>query len=90
MGPLPGLAQDWGCLQVESNGDLTLGWAPDALGAASYSIDYLLPPPDYLSFLQSDVDLAANPTGAVLTAAGGFDFSSQSFCFTLLAQDAAR
>jgi len=59
------------------------------LGAASYSIDYLLPPPDYLSFLQSDVDLAANPTGAVLTAAGGFDFSSQSFCFTLLAQDAA-
>ena len=89
VGPLPGLAQDWGCLQVESNGDLTLGWAPDALGAASYSIDYLLPPPDYLSFLQSDVDLAANPTGAVLTAAGGFDFSSQSFCFTLLAQDAA-
>ena len=83
-----GWTQEWGCLQVEANGNLTAGWEPDALGAASYNLDHLLPPPDFVSFLEVEVDLAAEPTGTVLGTAGGFDFSNQSFCFTLQAQDA--
>ena len=83
-----GRCQDWECIQVEANGNLTMGWEADATGASFYNVDHLLPPPDYTSFTQLSVDLAVEPTGTVLGAAGGFDFSGQSFCFTLQAQDA--
>jgi len=87
--PLTGQAQEWECLQVEVDGTLSIGWEPDVLGASFYNVDHLLPAPDYVSFLQVPVDLAAEPTGTVLgSVGGGFDFGSQSFCFTLQAQDA--
>lgn len=86
--PFGGSGQAWECIQVETNGALTLGWSPDALGASSYTIDHLLPAPSYQSFLQQDVDLASNPVGTVLGGSGGIDLSIQSFCFTLQAQDA--
>lgn len=86
--PQVGQAQDWECIQVEANGNLTMGWQPDGIGAVSYNLDHLLPPPDFTSFTQVSIDLTAEPTGTVLGSASGFDFSSQSFCFTLQAQDA--
>ena len=82
-----GMAQDWECLQVEMDGGLSLGWSSDATGASFYSIDQMLPPPDYTSFLQTQVDLVTNPGGTTF-GAGGIDYASQSFCFTLQAQDA--
>ena len=83
-----GRSQAWECIQVEANGNLTIGWEADVTGASFYNVDHMLPAPDYTSFTQLSVDLAVEPTGTVLGAAGGFDFSGQSFCFTLQAQDA--
>ena len=57
--PLTGQAQEWECLQVEVDGTLSIGWEPDVLGASFYHVDHLWPAPDYVSFLQVAVDLAA-------------------------------
>ena len=78
-------AQDWECIQVQMDGTVNLGWAPDALGASTYSLVPLLPPPDYTPLPATDFDLASFPTGAnwpLLT-------TNQEFCFTIYALDGA-